>query len=123
MGGRASTGSVSLTLGPWLAFLRTKNVLFPLPDLEINYRLGSRVKPMEPQIVAMEKSDKDWVVTLLLAIFLGGLGIDRFYAGSIGLGVLKLITFSGLGLWWLIDIILLVTGGYKDGNGRPIATK
>jgi TM2 domain-containing membrane protein YozV len=68
-------------------------------------------------------SDKDWIVTLLLSILLGGLGIDRFYAGSIGLGVLKLITFGGLGLWWLIDIILLVTGNYKDGSGLPIATK
>ena len=68
-------------------------------------------------------SDKDWIVTLLLSIHLGGLGIDRFYAGSVGLGVLKLITFGGLGLWWLIDIILLVTGNYKDGSGLPIATK
>jgi len=68
-------------------------------------------------------SDKDWIVTLLLSILLGGLGIDRFYAGSVGLGVLKLITFGGLGLWWLIDIILLVTGNYKDGSGLPIATK
>jgi TM2 domain-containing membrane protein YozV len=68
-------------------------------------------------------SDKDWIVTLLLSILLGGLGIDRFYAGSIGLGVLKLITFGGFGLWWLIDIILLVTGNYKDGSGLPIATK
>ena len=68
-------------------------------------------------------SDKDWVVTLVLAILVGGLGIDRFYSGSILLGVLKLFTLGGLGLWWLIDLIMLVTGSYKDGNGLPIATK
>ena len=68
-------------------------------------------------------SEKDWVVTLVLAVVLGFLGIDRFYAGSIGLGVLKLLTSGGLGLWWLIDIILLATGNYKDGNGHTIATK
>ena len=68
-------------------------------------------------------SEKDWVVTLVLAVVLGFIGIDRFYSGSIGLGVLKLLTSGGLGLWWLIDIILLATGNYKDGNGHPIATK
>ena len=68
-------------------------------------------------------SDKDWIVTLVLAILVGGLGIDRFYSGSILLGVLKLVTFGGLGLWWLIDLIMLVTGNYKDGDGNPIATK
>ena len=68
-------------------------------------------------------SEKDWVVTLVLAVVLGFLGIDRFYAGSIGLGVLKLLTSGGLGLWWLIDIILLATGNYKDGNGHTIVTK
>ena len=68
-------------------------------------------------------SEKDWVVTLVLAVVLGFIGIDRFYTGSIGLGVLKLLTSGGLGLWWLIDIILLATGNYKDGNGHTIATK
>ena len=51
---------------------------------------------------------------------LGGLGIDRFYSGSVLLGVLKLFTLGGLGLWWLIDLIMLITGNYKDGDGNPI---
>lgn len=76
-----------------------------------------------PMMTLPTASEKDWIVTLVIAVLLGGLGIDRFYAGSIGLGVLKLITFGGFGLWWLIDIILLVTGNYKDGNGLTIATK
>jgi len=81
----------------------------------------------EPMSIAVTPpvlvSEKDWVVTLVLAVVLGFLGIDRFYAGSIGLGVLKLLTSGGLGLWWLIDIILLATGNYRDGNGHTIATK
>ena len=68
-------------------------------------------------------SEKDWTVTLILAILLGSIGVDRFYSGSILLGVLKLFTFGGLGLWWLIDLIMLATGSYKDGNGIPIASK
>ena len=62
-------------------------------------------------------SNKSWVLLLLLSIFLGGLGIDRFYLGKIGTGILKLITFGGLGAWWLIDIILVVTGRLKDSHG------
>ena len=84
-------------------------------------------KPVERIMQAVQiqqmNSDKDWIVTLVLAILVGGLGIDRFYSGSILLGVLKLVTFGGLGLWWLIDLIMLVTGNYKDGDGNPIATK
>jgi len=65
-------------------------------------------------------TDKDWTVLLILSILLGGLGVDRFYAGHIGLGVLKLLTVGGCGIWALIDIILVVTGGFKDANGVPI---
>ena len=78
---------------------------------------------MQAVQIQQMNSDKDWIVTLVLAILVGGLGIDRFYSGSILLGVLKLVTLGGLGLWWLIDLIMLVTGNYKDGDGNPIATK
>jgi len=63
---------------------------------------------------------KDWMVALLLSIFLGGLGIDRFYLGYIGLGVLKLITGGGFGIWWLIDLILIATGKLRDSEGREL---
>jgi len=65
-------------------------------------------------------SDKDWMTTLLLAILVGALGVDHFYAGKIGTGILKLITFGGCGIWALIDIIMIVTESYKDGNGNII---
>ena len=68
-------------------------------------------------------SEKDWLITLILSIVVGGFGIDRFYTGSVLLGVLKLVTLGGLGVWWLIDLIMLVTGNYKDGDGNRIATK
>ena len=65
----------------------------------------------------------DWTVALILSILLGGLGVDRFYTGSIGLGILKLVTFGGCGIWWIVDIILIATGSYKDAQGRPLVRK
>ncbi len=64
---------------------------------------------------------KDWLVALLLSIFLGSLGVDRFYLGHIGTGIVKLITFGGLGIWWLIDVILIATDSMTDGYGRPLS--
>ena len=51
----------------------------------------------------------NWTVALVVSIFLGSLGVDRFMMGHIGLGVLKLITFVGCGIWWLIDVIMIAT--------------
>ena len=49
----------------------------------------------------------NWVLTLILSILFGSLGVDRFMMGQIGLGFLKLITGGGCGIWWLIDVILI----------------
>jgi len=63
---------------------------------------------------------RSWLVALLLSIFLGGLGVDRFYMGYIGLGILKLITGGLFGIWWLIDLILIATGKLKDADGHEL---
>ena len=49
------------------------------------------------------------MLTLVLSFFFGSLGVDRFMMGQIGLGILKLITWGGMGIWWLIDFILIAT--------------
>lgn len=65
----------------------------------------------------------DWTTTLILAIFLGSLGVDRFYTGNMMLGIIKLITLGGCGIWTIIDIVMIATGSYKDGQGRPLVRK
>ncbi|HTE22244.1 MAG TPA: TM2 domain-containing protein [Candidatus Limnocylindria bacterium] len=70
--------------------------------------------------VPTNPEQKDFLVALLLSIFLGQLGIDRFYMGYIGLGILKLVTFGGCGIWWLVDVILIATKNLKDADGREL---
>ena len=68
-------------------------------------------------IMAKKKSVKkssgkrkvNWVVTLVMSIVFGWVGGDRFIMNQIGLGILKLITFGGCGIWWLVDVILIAT--------------
>jgi TM2 domain-containing membrane protein YozV len=62
----------------------------------------------------------NWLTLLLLSIFLGEFGVDRFYVGKIGTGILKLITVGGCGIWWLIDLIMIICGKFTDSNGNVI---
>ncbi len=63
---------------------------------------------------------KDWLTTLLLAIFLGLLGVHRFYTGHILIGIVQLLTFGGFGIWVLIDIILIIAENFNDKEGNPL---
>ena len=63
---------------------------------------------------------KSFSTAVLLALFLGGLGIDRFYLGYTGLGVAKLLTFGGCGVWSLIDFIMIAMRSVKAADGTPL---
>lgn len=65
-------------------------------------------------------SDKNFVATLLLCFFLGGLGVHRFYVGKVGTGILMLITLGGFGFWTLFDFIMIILSKFTDKDGNPI---
>ena len=67
-----------------------------------------------------ETSQKSKTTDLLLCIFLGTLGVHRFYEGKIGTGILWLCTLGLFGIGWIVDIVLIVTNKAKDKYGLPI---
>ncbi|QAV70833.1 TM2 domain-containing protein [Salinibacterium sp. UTAS2018] len=79
------------------------------------------VAPAVPDVAAAPESEKSFLVTFVLSLLLGFIAVDRFYLGKVGTGILKLITFGGFGIWYLIDLILVLTGAQKDKQGLILA--
>ena len=67
-----------------------------------------------------KSTQKSWLVTLLLCLFVGTLGVHRFYVGKIGTGILQLLTFGGFGIWTLVDFILIACKKFTDTKGNLI---
>ncbi len=67
--------------------------------------------------------NEDWVVTLLFCWFLGIFGAHRFYNRRYTSGFFMLISFGGFIIWYIIDLIMIVAGNFKDKNGNNIPVK
>ncbi len=78
-----------------------------------SYQMGSFAGP--PPV-----SDKRILPLFLLLFFLGFLGVHRFYAGKILTGILFIVTIGGFGIWYIVDLIYIVVGGFTDSNGNKI---
>lgn len=74
-----------------------------------------------PVISVNVPEGKNFTTTWLLSLLLGLLGADRFYLGKYGTALLKLFTYGGFGIWWIIDLVSILNGKSTDKNGRPLA--
>ena len=70
--------------------------------------------------MATQNSEKSFVTAILLCFFLGVLGVHRFYVGKSGTVIVMLLTLGGLGIWTIIDVVVIVTGNFSDSSGRKI---
>jgi hypothetical protein len=73
-----------------------------------------------PAVPAGAEAPKDWLITLLLCLFCGGIGVHRYYVGKIGTGILYTLTLGIFGIGTLIDLIKIATGKFTDKNGNYI---
>ena len=73
-----------------------------------------------PEVPAGAEGTKDWLITLLLCLFCGGIGVHRYYVGKIGTGILYTLTLGFFGIGTLIDLIKIATGKFTDKNGNYI---
>ncbi len=70
------------------------------------------------RFVKIRSSDKDRIVALILCYFLGFLGVHRFYVGKASSGIVQMLTLGGLGIWVMIDLIIIFCGAFQDKEGR-----
>jgi len=95
-------------------FIASKGDNFPAESIPlIRERLSNLSEDSELAVMAMDFTNP--VLTIILSVFFGELGVDRFIIGDIGLGIGKLLTGGGCGIWWLIDLFLIM-GATKKKN-------
>jgi hypothetical protein len=80
--------------------------------------IAAAFAPVALDATGMPVSDRSRLAAALLCFFVGVLGVHRFYVGKVGTGILQLVTFGGVGIWSLIDLILILVGTFRDKQER-----
>lgn len=105
-------------------FVRSKSDVFVIKYSngikEVIGNSNNQPTPQQSIVPESGSNDRSFIAAVVLWWFLGLIGIHRFYLGYYGLGILYLLTFGLCGIGWLIDGIMLVTGGLKPKNGRYV---
>ena len=65
-------------------------------------------------------SQKSRLVAALLCFFLGTFGAHRFYLKKTGTAILMILTLGGVGIWTLVDLIFIMTGLFRDKEGKRV---
>ena len=90
-------------------------------------KCGCAVENAMPQMgVSQKTASNEWLTAMLLCLFLGGFGIHRFYTKNYEIGTIQLVLgvlscFTISWIWALVDFILILTGGYRTGDGRTLS--
>lgn len=96
----------------------------PMQQGNITPKYSNNANPSNPSFSVSPdntyREAKSKLTTLLLCIFLGEFGIHYFYTGKIGMGVLYLFTFGLFGIGWIVDIVRICTGSFKDSKGLSL---
>ena len=98
------------------------SVVFMLPVFLIEFNCNIQLKRNVNNNGSdfSNQSSKSWIATFLLCLFTGHLGVHRFYVGKVGTGIVWLFTMGCFGFGYLIDLVIIATGNFKDKNGQPI---
>ncbi|MDO5081761.1 TM2 domain-containing protein [Buchananella hordeovulneris] len=91
----------------------------PYPNVGYGFQAPNSPYGIDP-VSGRPYSEKSKVVAGVLQLCLGGLGVGRFYTGHVGIGIAQLLTCGGLGIWSLIDAIMMFMGNVDDADGRPL---
>ena len=75
------------------------------------------------EIQTQQQFNTEWIVTLVLWFFLGGLWIHRFYNWKVGTGILMILTLGWFGIWWLIDGIMIVLSKFTNAENKFVKIK
>lgn len=77
-------------------------------------------KPEQVVVIDPVDTRRHFLAVFFLSFMWGTFGVDRFYLGKVGTGILKLVTFGGLGIWTLVDLVLIMSGSMRDKDNQPM---
>ncbi|GAA1929220.1 hypothetical protein GCM10009689_05120 [Brevibacterium antiquum] len=109
-----------MSVSPLVPELPSIDPFGPINSLDSLERPGSMKRPNSDNEAERNHPNRSFFVTWLLSLLLGFLGADRLYTGRFLTGGLKLVSLGGLGLWWVIDLVIVMAGGLRYDN-RPLS--